>query len=197
MRFDRLTKVDLYFFSPRHGGEIVLFCRPTFTDFFSLMPLAPPRVIFRVIRREFGAMAYFVGNVIMSAVIGIDAQFTLFFGGPAVYRPGIVGVKPWASKPVGVLAQPTNCDIGGQHLIGRVVMAILWRVARRREVILILRSAAFLGPPEGRADLGIWDGRRTLSAIADIFKLFFAPGSMFHIKKGCRPTAARGLLRCH
>lgn len=196
MRFDRLTKVDLYF-SPRHGGEIVLFCRPTFTDIFGFVPLAPPRVIFRVIRREFGAMAYFVGNVIMPAVIGIDAQFTLFFGGPAVYRPGIVGVKPWASKPVGVLAQPTNCDIGGQHLIGRVVMAILWRVARRREVILILRSAAFLGPPEGRADLGIWDGRRTLSAIADIFKLFFAPGSMFHIKKGCRPTAARGLLRCH
>ena len=62
-------------------------------------------------------MAYFVGNVIMPAVIGIDAQFTLFFGGPAVYRPGIVGVKPWASKPVGVLAQPTNGDIGRQHLI--------------------------------------------------------------------------------
>ena len=86
--------------------------RQTFTDIFGFVPLAPPRVIFRVIRREFGAMAYFVGNVIMPAVIGIDAQFTLFFGGPAVYRPGIVGVKPWASKPVGVLAQPTNCDIG-------------------------------------------------------------------------------------
>ena len=94
MRFGKLTKVDLYFFSPRHGGEIVLFYRPTFTDFFGLMPLAPPRVIFRVIRRKFGAMAYFVGNVIMSAVIGIDAQFTLFFGGPAAHGLRIVGVKP-------------------------------------------------------------------------------------------------------
>ena len=112
MRFDRLTKVDLYFFSPRHGGEIVLFCRPTFTDIFGFVPLAPPRVIFRIFRHKFGAMAYFVGNVIMSAVIGIDAQFTLFFCDPAVYRSGIVGVKPCATKPVGVLAQPTNCDIG-------------------------------------------------------------------------------------
>ena len=92
MRFGKLTKVDLYF-SPRHGGEIVLFCRPTFTDIFGFVPLAPPRVIFRIFRHKFGAMAYFVGNVIMSAVIAIDAQFTLFFGGPAVYRPGIVGAN--------------------------------------------------------------------------------------------------------
>ena len=95
----------------------MLFGRPTFTDFFGFVPLAPPRVIFRIFRHKFGAMAYLVGNVIMSAVIGIDAQFTLFFGGPAVYRPGIVGIKPCAVISVCMLAQPTNCDIGRQHLI--------------------------------------------------------------------------------
>ena len=116
MRFDRLTKVDLYF-SPRHGGEIVLFCRPTFTDIFGFVPLAPPRVIFRVIRREFGAMAYFVGNVIMPVRRSIDIASCFFFGGPAVYGLWIVGVKPCAVISVCVLAQPTNGDIGRQHLI--------------------------------------------------------------------------------
>lgn len=92
MRFDRLTKVDLYFFLPGTAGELCYFVDRHSPTFF--VSLAPPRVIFRVIRREFGAMAYFVGNVIMSAVIGIDAQFTLFFGGPAAHGLRIVGVKP-------------------------------------------------------------------------------------------------------
>ena len=112
MRFDRLTKVDLYFFSPRHGGEIVLFCRPTFTDIFSLMPLAPPRVIFRVIGHKVGAIAYLIRHIMVDAATGVNARLSLLFGGPTVHRPGIVGIKPCAVISVCVLAQPTNGDIG-------------------------------------------------------------------------------------
>ena len=101
----------------------MLSCRPTFTDIFGFVLFAPPRVIFRVIRREFGAMAYFVGNVIMSVRRSIDIVSCFFFCDPAVYRPGIVGIKPCAVISVCMLAQPTNCDIGRQHLIIMFVIA--------------------------------------------------------------------------
>ena len=101
----------------------MLSCRPTFTDIFGFVLFAPPRVIFRVIRREFGAIAYLIRHIMVDAATGVNARLSLLFGGPTVHRPGIVGIKPAASKPVGVLAQPANCDIGRQHLIIMFVIA--------------------------------------------------------------------------
>ena len=101
----------------------MLSCRPTFTDIFGFVLFAPPRIICRVIGHKVGAIAYLIRHIMVDAATGVNARLSLLFGGPTVHRPGIVGIKPCAVISVCMLSQPTNCDIGRQHLIIMFVIA--------------------------------------------------------------------------